>query len=66
MHLEPEQVQRLCGLERGLCQAVLDKLVDAKFLWVCADGRYARITDEVARHRSARVGVRIDTPAQAS
>ena len=45
MHLKPEQVQRLCGVERGLCQTVLDSLVDAKFLRVSADGQYARVTD---------------------
>jgi hypothetical protein len=67
MHLKPEQVRRLCGVDRELCQTVLDSLVDAKFLCVCADGQYARVTDgEVSRHRSARVGVRIDTRAQAS
>ena len=54
MQLKPEQVRRLCGVERELCQAVLDSLVDTKFLCVCADGRYARVTDgEVSRHRSA-------------
>ena len=53
MHLKPEQVQRLCGVERGLCQTVLDSLVDAKFLCVSADGQYARVTDgEMASHRS--------------
>ena len=67
MQLKPEQVRRLCGVERELCQAVLDSLVDTKFLCVCADGRYARVTDgEVSRHRSVRVGVRIDTHAQES
>jgi hypothetical protein len=55
MHLTPEQVQRLCGVERGLCQALLDSLVDAKFLRVSPDGRYARVTDrEMASHRSRR------------
>ena len=39
MHLKPEQVQRLCGVERGLCRTVLDSLVDARFLRVSADGR---------------------------
>jgi hypothetical protein len=67
MQLKPEQVRRLCGVEREVCQAVLDSLVDAKFLCVCADGRYARVTDgEVARHRSTQVGARIDTHAHAS
>ena len=56
LHLTPEQVERLCGVERGLCRTVLDSLVDAKFLYVSADGRYARVTDgEVSSHRSARV-----------
>jgi len=54
MHLKPEQVRRLYGMDQGPCQTVLDSLVDAKFLCVCADGRYARVTDgEVSRHRSA-------------
>ncbi len=57
MQLKPEQVRRLCGVERELCQAVLDSLVATKFLCVCPDGRYARVTDgEVSHHRSARVG----------
>jgi hypothetical protein len=34
LRLEPEQVQRLCGIERVLCQMVLDALVDEKFLCV--------------------------------
>ena len=39
----------------GLCQTVLDLLVDAKFLRVSADGRYARVTDgEMSSRRSAR------------
>ena len=38
MHLKPEQVRRLCGVERELCQTVLDSLVDARFLCVGADG----------------------------
>ena len=67
MHLRPEQVQRLCGVERDVCQAVLDALVDAKFLCVRADGRYARVIDgDVSRHRSARVELGIDTRRHAS
>ena len=53
MHLKPEQLQRLCGVDRGLCQAVLDSLVEARFLRVSADGQYARATDgEMSSHRS--------------
>ena len=51
MHLKPEQVQRLCGVEPELCQTVLDSLVDARFLCVSADGQYARVTDgEMSSH----------------
>jgi hypothetical protein len=42
--LTSEQVQRLCGIERKVCQSVLDALVDAKFLSVKSDGSYARVT----------------------
>ena len=48
MHLKPEQVHRLCGVERGLCQTLLDLLVDAKFLRRSTDGQYARATDDVS------------------
>ena len=41
LHLKLEQVQRLCGIERTVCQMVLDSLVDAKFLCVKSDGHYA-------------------------
>ena len=43
--LKREQMQRLCGVERTLCEGVLESLVDAKFLCVKADGAYARLTD---------------------
>jgi hypothetical protein len=57
MRLKPEQVQRLFGVEQGLCRTLLDSLVDDKFLRVTADGRYARATDgEMFSHRSARAG----------
>ena len=36
--LKREQMQRLCGMERTLCEGVLESLVDAKFLCVKADG----------------------------
>lgn len=45
MRLKAEQVQRLCGVERALCQPVLDSLVHARFLCVRPDGTYARLTD---------------------
>jgi hypothetical protein len=59
MRLTIQQVQRLCGLERPLCQAILDVLVDAKFLCVKPDGTYARVTDgDVPRPRQ-REGTRV-------
>jgi hypothetical protein len=45
MNLKPEQVQRLCGIERSLCQWVLDALVEARFLRVRSDGSYVRFGD---------------------
>jgi hypothetical protein len=45
LRLTLEQAQRLCGLERTLCQTVLDSLVEAKFLCLKANGTYARLTD---------------------
>lgn len=44
LRLKFEQVQRLCGIERTLCQLVLDSLVDEKFLCVRLDGHYTRLT----------------------
>ena len=44
LRLKSEQVQRLCGVERTICQRVLDSLVDENFLCVKSDGHYARLT----------------------
>ena len=44
LRLRLEQAQRLCGVERALCQRVLDALVDEQFLYVTSDGHYARLT----------------------
>jgi DNA-binding GntR family transcriptional regulator len=40
MTLKADQVARLCGLDRTLCLAALQALVDAKFLSIKADGAY--------------------------
>ena len=45
LQLKSEQVQRLCGIERTMCQMVLDSLVDEQFLCVKAGGQYARRTE---------------------
>ena len=43
--LTTSQAQRLCGLERTVCDLVLAGLVDAQFLRVGSDGAYRRMTD---------------------
>ena len=61
LRLTLEQAQRLCGVEPTLCKAVLDALVDAKFLCVKSNGTYARLTDgEVPRLRSAKADVGVE------
>jgi hypothetical protein len=45
LQLTSEQVQRLCAVERTLCQLVLDVLVNEKFLCVTSNGRYKRLRD---------------------
>jgi hypothetical protein len=49
LRLTLEQAQRLCGVERALCQHVLDALVQANFLRVHTDGTYARVTEGTDR-----------------
>jgi hypothetical protein len=51
LQLTREQVQRLCGLERRMCTRVLDALVDTRFLYLKANGTYARLTDGAAAPR---------------
>jgi hypothetical protein len=53
LRLTLEQAQRLCGVERALCKAILDALVHAKFLCLKADGAYARLSDGEMRHPRA-------------
>jgi hypothetical protein len=56
MKLRVEQVQRLCGVDRTVCELVLDALVGTKFLCIKRDGTYARLTEDV--HRRAIGGPR--------
>lgn len=68
LRLTSGQVQRLCGVEKTLCQRGLDVLVEAKFLYVKSDGVYARTTDgEVSRRRMARASLGLPAgPVRAS
>ena len=45
LRLTAAQVQRFCGIDPGLCQTVLDALVDSNFLRKGSDGSYAWIGD---------------------
>lgn len=68
LRLTAAQAQRLCGIERALCQTVLDALVDDSFLCVKSDGAYGRPTDgETSRPRAAKAGLRpVDRVGRAS
>lgn len=44
LRLTREQAQRLWALDRQTCAAVLEFLVDQKFLTRAPDGTYARLT----------------------
>ena len=58
LRLTLQQAQRFCGVEPALCQAVLDALVEAKFLHRAADGTYARSIDNAHDSRASRSRVR--------
>ena len=45
LRLTLAQAQRLCGIDPGCCKAVLDALVEARFLCLKPNGMYARLTD---------------------
>ena len=53
LRLKAEQVQRLCGIERTICQMSLDSLVNAKFLCVM-HGQYARSGEGQSDPRSKK------------
>jgi hypothetical protein len=42
LRLTPAQAQRLWGVDRATCDAVLDALVDRKFLFRRCDGAFVR------------------------
>lgn len=46
LRLKAFQIQRLFGVDPEICQAVLDSLVRAKFLYLASDGRYTLMEDE--------------------
>jgi len=42
LRLTPDQVARLCGVERAACEQLLEALVDTRYLERSRDGRYTR------------------------
>ena len=63
LRLTLAQVQRLCGIERTICQRVLDTLVETRFLYLKADRTYARLTDgEIPYPRAAKAALRPGQP----
>ena len=60
LRLRAAQAQRLCGVDRTMCQMMLDALVNEKFLCVKSDGHYARLTTGHHPH-PAKADLRTDT-----
>ena len=56
--LKAEQVQRLFGVDRALCESVLESLVESGFLSRRSDGAYGRYRNpDVARFRPAKAAL---------
>ena len=63
LSLRPEQVQRLCGVDRALCVNVLAALVRSGFLSQRPDGAYGRYCNpDIARPRTAKARLEALTP----
>ena len=56
--LTPDQIQRLCAIERSVCLLALDVLVSTGFLSMRPGGAYGRPRDqEIARARPAQASL---------
>jgi hypothetical protein len=56
--LKPDQVQRLCGVERAVCETALASLVETGFLSMRSDGAYGRFKNpDIARARPAKASL---------
>jgi hypothetical protein len=56
--LKPEQVQRLCGIDRAICEMALGLLVESGFLAMRDDGAYGRfLHPDIARGRPAKASL---------
>jgi hypothetical protein len=56
LRLTAPQAQRLWGLDRDVCDVLLDALVDAKFLSRTRDGAFIRLDGARPTRVTARVG----------
>jgi hypothetical protein len=56
------QAQRLCGLEPNRCKALLDGLVNVKFLSLTPDGSYARLSDVERAAATTKLGQNRNRP----
>ena len=52
LRLTSDQIQRLWGLHRDVCAAVLESLLHQRFLQLTADGHYVRGSPVGTRHDS--------------
>ncbi len=58
LSLKPEQVQRLCGVDRAVCETALTFLVDSGFLSMRPDGAYGRFKNpDISRTRPAKASL---------
>jgi hypothetical protein len=58
LSLRAEQVQRLCGVSRDVCDSILDALVQSGFLSRRSDGAYRRDRNpDISRARPAKAGL---------
>ena len=64
--LKPEQVQRLCGVDRTVCDAALSMLVDSGFLSMRPDGGYGRFSTDIVRARPAKASLEPSVPSTTS
>ena len=56
--LKPDQVQRLCGVERTVCETALASLVETGFLSMRPDGAYGRFKNpDITRARPAKASL---------
>ena len=56
LRLTAAQAQRLWGLDREICMALLDALVQAKFLSQTRDGAFVRVEGARPTHHSSGRG----------